>query len=311
MKGAGSQMSDKMRLSAIILTLNEEVHIRRCIHSISAIAQKIYVVDSFSTDRTIEIAESLGARVFQHEFINHAAQLNWALLNLPIDTDWVMRIDADERLTLPLSNEIHRILENTEEGVSGFLVNRCTYFYGRPIRHGGRYPQYVLRLWRRGCATCESSWMDEHMVVNQGEVRSLKGELIDDNKNNITWWIEKHNRYATREAIVQLNEKYNFLSKKQNLNELSGQARVSRWLKEKLYAQLPLGWRALFFFFYRLVFRLGFLDGRSGVAFHFLQGCWYRLLVDIKVSEVERRMKSKNIDCEEAIREELRIEPHF
>jgi glycosyltransferase involved in cell wall biosynthesis len=305
-------VSKGVSLAVVILAYNEEKHIQRCIRSVQGFSAKIIVVDSFSTDRTIEIAESEGASVFQHEFINQAAQLNWALDNLSIETDWVMRLDADEIVTPSLADEIPSAIEHADVDTSGFLVNRCTYFNRQPIRHGGHYPQYVLRIWRNGQARCEASWMDEHMVLLTGSAQHLRNEIHDDNLNNIGWWTDKHNRYATREAIVLLEKKYGLITNQQeSTGELKGQARVKRWLKDNVYTHLPLGWRALFFYIYRMIFRLGFLDGRTGITFHFLQGLWYRYLVDMKIAEVEARMKKDDVGCAEAIRREFSIDPFF
>lgn len=295
-------------LTILTLTFNEEKHIERCLRSAFQVAFQAFVVDSFSTDRTVEIAEVLGARVWQHEFKNHAAQLAWALENLPIDTDWVMRVDADEVITLALAEEIRNRIPTVVQGVNGFLVSRYVRFDGALIRHGG-YPQWQLRIWRRGKAEIEQRWMDEHMVVKGGRVERLRGKYLDDNLNNITWWTNKHNGYSTREAIDLLNKKYRFLPVTTDSGILTRQARYKRWLKENLYVHLPLGLRAFLFFTYRMIFRLGILDGRGGFAFHFLQGFWYRFLVDVKVREVERRMRAEGIDCAEAIRREFGVNP--
>jgi len=299
-------------ITVIILTYNEEKHIERCIRSVQGFSANILVVDSFSTDRTIEISKSEGASVYQHEFVNQAVQLNWALDNLSIETEWVMRLDADETVTPLLANEIPNALTQADVNTSGFLVNRCTYFNRQPVRHGGHYPQYVLRIWRNGQARCEASWMDEHMGLLSGSAQRLNNEIHDDNLNNIGWWTDKHNRYASREAIVLLDRKYGFLSNQHDrLGELKGQARVKRWLKHNVYTHLPLGWRVLLFYMYRMIFRMGFLDGRSGMTFHFLQGFWYRFLVDMKITEVEKRMRKDGVDCVEAIRREFSIDPLF
>lgn len=187
------------------------------------------------------------------------------------------------------------------------MVPLYVRFQGALIRHGG-YPQWQLRMWRRGKAEIEQRWMDEKIVV-QGKVGRLRNEYIDDNLNNIAWWTNKHNGYSTREAIDLLNRKYRFLSVTADSSALTRQARYTRWLKENLYVHLPLGARAFLFFAYRMIFRLGILDGRAGFVFHFLQGFWYRFLVDVKVWEVERRMSAEGIDCAGAIRCEFGVSP--
>lgn len=305
------KMNGNANLTVIILTFNEEKHIERCLHSALQVARQVFVVDSFSTDQTSAIAQSHEAQVWQHEFKNHAAQLAWALESLPIETDWVMRVDADEVITPELAESLRRRLANASPDVHGFLVRRYVRFMGGLIRHGN-FPQWNLRIWRIGKAEIEQRWMDEHMVLKAGKTEHLKGALIDDNLNSITWWTDKHNSYASREAIGLLNSKYHFLTGLANSSGgLSRQARYKRWLKENIYAHLPLGLRALVYFLYRMIFQLGFLDGRAGFTFHFLQGFWYRFLVDVKVREVEQRMQAEGIDCVEAIRREFGVNPIY
>ena len=295
-------------LTIVILTFNEEIHIERCLKSAFQVACQVFVVDSFSTDRTVEIAEGLGAKVYLHEFRNHAAQLAWALASLPIDTVWVMRMDADEIITPSLADDIRGRLQSVASEVNGFHVSRYVRFEGALIRHGG-FPHWVLRIWRKGMAEIEQRWMDEHMVLKVGTSQRLNGQFIDDNLNNITWWTTKHNGYSSREAIDLLNKKYKFLPDSIECGDLTHQAGYKRWIKENFYAHLPLGFRALLFFLYRMIFRLGVLDGRGGFVFHFLQGYWYRFLVDVKVREVEQRMRVNGIDCVEAIRQEFNVDP--
>lgn len=294
-------------VTVLILTLNEEKHIERCLRGAMQIAHQVFVVDSFSTDETVEVAESLGARVWQHEFRNHAAQLAWALESLPINTEWVMRVDADEVITPAMADEIRGKLPAAAPAINGFMVPLYVRFQGGLIRYGG-YPQWQLRIWRKGKAEIEQRWMDEKIVV-QEPIGNLQSEYIDDNLNNIAWWTNKHNGYSTREAIDILNRKYGFLPVASDNGVLPRQARYTRWLKENLYLRLPLGLRAFLFFTYRMIFRLGILDGRSGFVFHFLQGFWYRFLVDVKVREVERRMRADGVDCAEAIRREFGVNP--
>jgi glycosyltransferase involved in cell wall biosynthesis len=301
-------MTTHANVAAIILTFNEEKHIARCLESALQVATTVFVVDSFSTDRTVAIAEGFGARVWQHEFTNHAQQLAWALRTLPIDTEWVMRVDADELITSKLARNLLHGVINDPPDVNGFLVCRYVRFMGGLIRHGN-FPQWHLRVWRHGQAEIEQRWMDEHMVLKTGKAERLEGEFIDDSMNSLSWWTDKHNSYASREAIDLLNRKYRFLPLAGQTGALSRQARHKRWLKDNLYARLPLGLRALMYFLHRMIFQFGFLDGRAGLAFHFLQGFWYRFLVDAKVWEVERRMRDENIECVEAIRNVLGVNP--
>lgn len=296
-----------MKLTAIILTLNEERHLERCITSLRGVATEIVVADCFSTDATLEIARGCGARVVQRVWVNYATQYNWALTQLDPDTDWVLRIDADEVLTPELAGEIQTRLPKISPDVTGIYFGRRMTFQGRLIRNGGVFPVRVLRLFRLGKGRCEIRWMDEHIKV-VGATVDFKGEIIDDNLNTLSWWTEKHNKYASREAVDLLNLEYGFMPH-DSIASLRGgnQAGVKRWLKERIYARLPTGFRAFAYFFYRYVLRLGFLDGQAGTAFHFLQGFWYRYLVDAKVSEVKRYMQEHKVNVTLAVERVLGV----
>lgn len=297
-----------MSLTVVILTKNEERHIGRAIGSVMDVANRLYVIDSGSTDRTVEIARAAGARVLVHPFVTQAQQFNWALDQLPADTAWVLRLDADEVVTEALSTEIQAQLARLPSSVAGVYVSRRMTFLGRPIRWGGLFPVRVLRLFRHGRGRCENRWMDEHIII-EGETANFQGEIVDDNLNSLTWWTEKHNAYASREVVDLLNLEYAFMAH-ETVADLRGghQAGVKRWLKEQVYARLPGGARAAAYFVYRYIFRLGFLDGKEGTAFHVLQGFWYRYLVDMKLHEVKSHMRSNNVGVVTAIREVLGIE---
>lgn len=296
-----------MNLTAVILTFNEERHLARCIVSLRGLVAQVVVVDCFSTDRTLEIAHNHGARVIQHTWVNHASQFNWALTQLDADTDWVLRLDADEVLKPTLAAEIKARLPDIGREIDGVYCGRCMTFQGRMIRHGGVFPLRVLRLFRYGRGQCENRWMDEHIKV-AGPTLDLQGEIIDDNLQSLTWWTAKHNSYASREAVDLLNLEYGFMPHDTVASLRSGhKAGVKRWLKERVYARLPKGFRAFAYFLYRYVIRLGFLDGQEGAAFHFLQGFWYRYLVDAKIAEVKRVMRKNGLDICRAIEQVLGI----
>jgi glycosyltransferase involved in cell wall biosynthesis len=280
-------------ISVIILTHNEEIHIERCLRSLLPIASKIYIVDSYSTDRTREIAESFGVEVVQHGFVNHSNQFNWALDSLSIETEWIMRVDADEYLEPSLQQELHEFFLCLSSDVDGVYLKRKVFFLGKWIRYGGFYPHILLRIWRKGKGRVEQRWMDEHIVLPAGSQTVMaKGHLVDYNRKGIGFWIEKHNKYASREAVDLLSMKYPILKQDESLKQFNDpQARKKRILKEKVYARLPVGLRPVLYFFFRYFLRFGFLDGSKGFMWHFLQGFWYRLLVDIKVMEIEERSR--------------------
>lgn len=282
-------------VTVIILTYNEEWHIERCIRSLESIATQIFVVDSCSTDRTVEIAQSLGAVVAQRRWKNYADQFQWGLDHYAEycgrETEWVMRMDADEYLQSDLIREIPAGLADATEDIAGFYIRRKVYFMGKWIRWGGFYPHILLRIWRHGRGRIEQRWMDEHIVLSGGaKAGTLKGHLVDDNQKGITFWIDKHNSYSSREAVDLLNSKYELFARDEALKALDDpQAKRKRILKDVVYSRLPLGVRSTLYFLYRYVLRFGFLDGRRGFVWHFMQGYWYRMLVDVKIMEIEER----------------------
>jgi glycosyltransferase involved in cell wall biosynthesis len=273
-------------ISVVILTFNESQHIERCLRSLLLFTDKIFIVDSGSTDDTVKIAESLGAKVVYNPWITYAVQFNFGIKNNPFQTQWLMRMDADEYVTPELAAEINQQLDTLPEPVSGVYVKRRVVFMNQWIRRGGYYPIWLLRLWRSGQGICEELWMDEHIKLSGGSTVQFKNDLTDHNLNNLTWWTQKHNQYAIREVIDLLDIKYNFANTERVLPKLFGnQEERKRYLKLK-YASLPLFTRPFLYFLYRYFFKLGFLDGRKGLVWHFLQGLWYRFLVDAKIYEV-------------------------
>lgn len=296
-----------MTLVIIILTKNEERHIARAIASVAELEGQVVVVDSGSTDSTVEIARRLGAITLHNPWRNHATQFNWALDHLPEPVDWVLRLDADEVLSPELVEQINAALPNLDPKVKGLTMGRRMAFLGRPIRYGGLFPIRVLRLFRHGAGRCEDRWMDEHIKII-GKTHDLPGEILDDNLNSLTWWTEKHNSYASREVVDMLNLEYGFMVHDSVAALGKGQAGAKRWIKENVYSRLPSGFRALAYFLYRYVMRAGFLDGREGLIFHVLQGFWYRFLVDAKLAEARAYMVTKGCDAPTAIREVLGVD---
>jgi glycosyltransferase involved in cell wall biosynthesis len=273
-------------LSVIILTKDEAANLPVCLSSLSPLRPEIFVVDSGSSDSTVEIAKQADCYVVNHPFENYAEQLNWALQNLPITTPWVMRLDADEQLTSELARELKEILPRTPEEITGYQVKRRVFFMGRWIRHGGYYPTWLLRVWRTGVGTCEQRWMDEHIVLSQGRIANLNHDIIDENHKGLSFWVDKHNRYADREMKDILSHD----SQRDNLLHQGqfSQATQRRWVKKNLYERSPLFLRAFLYFLMRYTVGLGFLDGIEGLIFHFLQGFWYRFLVDAKIYEMRK-----------------------
>jgi len=278
-------------LAVVILTLNEEPHITRALDNAATIAREIFVIDSYSTDRTAELAHvHLRTTVLEHEFTNHAAQFQWALDNIKTDCSWIMRLDADEVIEAGLVEEIERKLPTLPSDVVGVNLNRKHIFMNRWIRHGGRYPLALLRIWRRGHGRIEKRWMDEHIVVWGGRTVTFENDFADHSLTNLSFFTDKHNKYATREAIDQLNEQIGLFERDDAVaaGASSSQARVKRFVKRGLYNRLPFGVGPLLYFLWRYIAQLGFLDGQEGLIYHFLQGFWYRFLAEAKVFELRR-----------------------
>jgi glycosyltransferase involved in cell wall biosynthesis len=302
-----------MGLTVIILTYNEELHLARCIESAARLTPNIVVVDCFSTDQTVEIAKATGATVIQRAWDgSHSTQVNWALEQLailPIKSEWVMRIDADEVLTTELVGQIQEALATVSPSINGISCIRKMTFQGKLIRFGGVGKNRVMRLFRYGFGQSESRWMDEHIKV-EGQTMALSGAMIDDNLRSLAWWIEKHNGYSSREAVDLLNLEYQFANQNSvaELTLSNSSVGLKRWIKENIYAKLPGGARSLAYFLWRYIFMLGFLDGARGTQFHFFQALWYRYLVDCKVAEVKRYIKKHQVSPGIAVKKVLGID---
>ena len=227
-----------------------------------------------------------------HPFVNQAEQFNWTLDQLPPDTDWVFRLDADEIVTPALAKSLSARLSACGPDITGAEVLRRIVFLGRPIKWGGLFPMPVLRVLRYGRGRSDTRWMDEHIHTDGPTIR-LDGELLDDNLNPLSWWIDKHNAYATREAIQVLSDE------EAAAREAGSAGTSNANQKRNSYYKAPLFLRALVYFLYRYIIRLGFLDGRRGLVFHFLQGFWYRFTVDAKIYETRLRLKSNAVTLDD------------
>jgi glycosyltransferase involved in cell wall biosynthesis len=281
-------------LTVVILTKNETLHIARALENLKGLAKDVIVVDSFSTDDTVAIARAHGATVLQNKFINQAKQFQWALDNAQITGQWVMRLDADELVEADLRTELEQKLPNLPADVVGINLKRKHIFMGRWVRHGGRYPVVLLRIWRNGYGQIEDRWMDEHMMVSGGRTITLNGGFADHNLNDLTFFTDKHNSYATREALQVLIQRHEVeeLQPVLGAKSASKQAAIKRWVKESIYNRIPFTISALIYFLWRYFFQLGFLDGRSGLIYHVLQGFWYRFLVGAKLHEYKIALRT-------------------
>ncbi|MEO8481895.1 MAG: glycosyltransferase family 2 protein [Acidobacteriota bacterium] len=273
-------------VTVVILTRNEARNLQACLDSVRDWVQAVQVVDSGSTDTTVAIAEAAGVRVVTHPFDTHTRQWRWALETLPIVTEWVLALDADQCVTAELRTSMIAALGGPQSNaVAGYFVNRRQIFRGRWIRHGGYYPKYLLKLFRRRAVSLDDRDLVDHHFSVSGATSRLTGDLIEDNHNEaaIADWTAKHNRYAVLQARQELFARRG--GPRLPISSIFGHPDArTQWLKEQ-WARLPLFARPCLYVCYRYVLRAGFLDGREGFVFHVLQGFWYRLLVDVNISE--------------------------
>jgi len=265
-------------ISVIILTYNSEATIEKTIKSAMEVSKDIHIVDSFSSDRTLEIAQQHNVKLVQHEYVNYSAQRNWAISNLTFNGNWQLHLDADERLTDNLISEIKSLLPL--DSTCGYMIARLVHFLERPIRHGGMFPIWHLRLFRSGYGRCEQRLYDQHFFI-QGDICKLRHPFIDDHRNSLTEWIERHNRWSDAEV----EEISRTVERKDIESRFFGNPIQNKRAYKNLYYKIPLFFRAFLVFFYRYFIRLGFLDGKEGLIFFTLQTFWFRFLVDAKLHE--------------------------
>ena len=269
-------------ITTIILTFNEEKHIKRCIDSVKRVSKVIYIVDSFSTDQTCEIAKECGAIVLQNNYVNQAQQFQWALNNCKIKTEWTLRLDADEYLTPELESEMIEKIPFLNKKITGVYFRLGVIFMERLLKYGYIKPVTILRLWRTGKVYMEQRWMDERCVLKEGESVTFKHKFIDHNLNGLTFFIQKHNAYSNREVLV-------YYSKDLGLYE-SDEKNIDRDKTKGKYYSCPLFLRSFLYFFIRYFIFGGFLDGKAGLIWATLQAYWYRFLIDSKLYEIKVRL---------------------
>jgi len=262
-------------VSVLILTYNEEANLPGCLASVFEFSDDVHVVDSFSTDRTVELARQYGASVVQHEFAYPAQQKNWALDNLCFKHEWLLVVDADERVPQDLRTEIVQVVQADGDGKDGFWMRYRLMFYGKWIRHCGWYPTWILRLVRRGKVRWEDRPVDEHAVV-AGNAGRLRHDLIHESQRDMHFWIAKHNGYSSHNARLSA------LEIQQTTNGLKprlwgNQAERKRFIKQRIWPHLP--GRSVFFFLYMYFFRLGFLDGVHGFQFCVMHAIFQQFVV--------------------------------
>ena len=269
-------------ITAIILTRNEQVNIADCINSIKNVVKRIVVIDSFSTDETVSIAKKLGAEVHQHRFENYARQYMYGVETAEIKTVWTLRIDADERLTNESGQELMNLcVQNMQTDVAGIVIRFKKNFMGKDLYHGGVYPWKKMNCYKTEYGKIEDRMMDEHIVLSQGSVIEMKEDSLHFDFKDLEYFVNKHNWYSSRECVDYFNH---LECKKTSLD-------IKTWIKMNLYYKLPMGLRAKVYYIYRCYILGGFMDGKEGRIYAFLQAYWYRYLVDAKIYECKKSGK--------------------
>lgn len=279
--------SQRLPISVIVLTFNEAENLKTCLDSVAGWASQICIIDSGSTDSTVEIAGRYTDCVLFHPFESWGVQMNWALASSRLENEWVLRLDADEFVLPELRDELCAKLPQLPQEVTALYCKRRVYFMGRWIRHGGYYPFWLLRVFRRGKILFEQHYGEaEHALILEGRADYLQHDFVDYNRKNLAFWTLKHEDYADREvkSLLRLHDSERIEAK---ASLLGSPEMKRRWLKKNVYARSPLFLRAFVYFFYRYFIRLGFLDGIEGLIFHVLQGFWYRFYVDAKTWEAQ------------------------
>lgn len=306
-------MGVKNNITVIIPVRNELIHVERCVKNALRLTNNVFVVDSSSTDGTAEKARSLGAQVFNYEWdqsSNFSKKMNWTFDNLPIDTEWVIRLDADEYFLDEALDSLADKLENLDSTINAATLNRRLHFQGRWIKYGAQYPRPVVRVTRLGRAKYESKWLDEGVIVENNSIVNLSLDIVDDSLISISKWIEKHNNnYASKEAIEIISQEIDLFGRTSESDFVGEDTRRAQRQK-KYYYRMPLFWRAFLYFNFRYFIQLGFLDGYQGFLWNFFQAWWYRTLIDVKVLEIRKACGEdrEKIKCYIAKHYKIRLE---
>jgi glycosyltransferase involved in cell wall biosynthesis len=275
-------------ITFIVPTLNEEQNIGQTLASITNWVDEVYVLDSFSSDQTCELARRAGAYIAQHRFENFSAQKNWALDNLPFRNEWIFFLDADERVTSTLRDEITKLFADGGPPLDGYYVGRMNHFMGRWIRYAGMYPNWNLRMFRHHFGRYEQRIVHEHVIL-KGRIGYLREPLFHDDYKGLERYFDRHNSYSSMEAL----EVWKLLTatevKRIKASLFARGPERRRALKHAAYRYLPC--RALVKFVWMFFLSRGFLDGRIGFRYCLLQA-FYEYQVSLKIQEIEANRES-------------------
>ncbi|MEK7994841.1 MAG: glycosyltransferase family 2 protein [Planctomycetota bacterium] len=284
-------------LSAVVLTHNEEVNLEASLRNVAGWCKEIVVVDSGSSDKTVEIARRFTDKIFVHPYEDHASQWDWTFRNVPFACDWLLLLDADFIVSAQLRDSIASALRAPKD-VVGYFVHHRYVFLGRQIRFGGT-KKWWLRLVRRADASVDRSELVDFRVVVAGRTQKLHGLVLEDNKKeyDLDFWIDKHQKFSSRMAVEEVLRRDGVLRWQISPNVFGNSEERISWFKQRWYS-LPLYVRPFAYFFLRYIFLAGVLDGWRGFVFHFLQGLWFRLIVDLKMGMIYRRVRGGDLSIE-------------
>ncbi|WP_316832704.1 glycosyltransferase family 2 protein [Pedobacter aquatilis] len=282
--------------SFIILTYNEAIHLPRLLDSIKDLGAPLFILDSCSTDSTLAIAASYGAEVKTNPFENHPQQWDFALKNFDIQTPWIIGLDADQMVTPELFKLLSAFDDEQYKGINGIYFNRKNFFHGKWIRYGGYYPLYLLKMFRNGIGYSDlNENMDHRFIVPGKTIIWKKGHLLEENlkENDISFWFKKHERYSDLIAQEEIERMQKLRNQSLKPNLMGNPDERKAWLK-RMWWRLPLGLRPYLYYIFRMVFQFGFLDSKTGRRFHYLQGFWFRRLVDQKIKALQKTQSNSN-----------------
>lgn len=268
----------------MIFTLNEEIHLPGCLSSLTW-CDDIIVIDSFSSDQTESICRQAGARFFQNRFEGFGKQRNWAIANTHPKHDWLLILDADERVSAELVQEMRHAIQNVPDTVGAFRLKRRFYMWGRWLRYSSLYPSWVVRLIHKDKVRYINRGHAETQQVN-GRVLKLQEDLIDENLKGMDEWFARQNRYSTQEAQSELSTEARpyGLAALLNRDPLIRRAAVKFWSR-----RIP--GRPLWYFGYSYFLRMGFLDGRDGLVFCIMKTI-YQTMIMIKKHDMRKGGRS-------------------
>lgn len=269
-------MPKKIPVTVLVLTYNEELNIEKCLKSLSGWIDEIIILDSNSTDSTINIVKNYTKNIYYHDFETHAKQWNWAMKNIEINNEWVLGLDSDQSVSPGLKDKLTELFSNDLMDTKGFYVRRKQIFLGQWIRHGGYYPKYLLKLFKKQNVRIDDKELVDHHFYIDGKTKIIENDIVEENikENNLTFWFGKHLKYADLIAKESLN------NNKKNPNIIVDGPDGHTMRMKKMYNSLPLFLRPFLYFIWRYIFQFGFLDGTRGLIFHFLQAFCFRFLID-------------------------------